>query len=178
MLQNDVVQSAGGNEKNVEEESEEEDGVRHRCQGFPVQCTETRANTTIRISGEIVKQDIDWRKHCILAKNMKIQSEFALYCLCGAVPRTPLKRKASPSALSKPSVCAYANVFMWPGNMTRTTALRKSIPLPCITLNCPCTVIPHEKELFGKVHEKNTAKHSHTLLLLSCITVILLFASS
>lgn len=38
-----------------EEVREEEEGEQHRCQGFPVQCTETRANTTIRMSGEIVK---------------------------------------------------------------------------------------------------------------------------
>lgn len=51
----DVVQTVGGNGENVEEEREEEDRAQHRCQGFPVHCTETRANTTIRISGEIVK---------------------------------------------------------------------------------------------------------------------------
>lgn len=38
-----------------EEEREEEGREQHRCQSFPVQCTETRANTTIRMSGEIVK---------------------------------------------------------------------------------------------------------------------------
>lgn len=38
-----------------EKEEEEEERELHRCQGFPVQCTETRANTTIRMSREIVK---------------------------------------------------------------------------------------------------------------------------
>lgn len=51
--------TSGGNLQTREKwrgrEREKEEREQHRCQGFPVQCTETRANTTIRMSREIVK---------------------------------------------------------------------------------------------------------------------------
>lgn len=42
-------------QKERERRTEEEEREQTRCQGFPVQYTETRANTTIRMSEEIVK---------------------------------------------------------------------------------------------------------------------------
>lgn len=56
----DVVGDVGGGNLEAREKGDwrrrrerwEEEREQHRCQGFPVQRTETQANTTIRMSGE------------------------------------------------------------------------------------------------------------------------------